>query len=74
MNRGTIDNQRPWATSFLVVVLFAIPDAKLEAYVEKIETLAKANQVLSTFHQLRRRDVEDGKTPTVRQSLLPLGA
>jgi len=56
------------------VALFAIPGVKLEAYAERIETLAKANQVLSTFHQLRRRDVEDGKTPTVQQSLLALGA
>jgi uncharacterized protein (DUF169 family) len=55
------------------VAVFAIPGAKLEAYVERIETLAKANQVLSTFHQLRRRDVEDGKTPTVQQSLLAMG-
>jgi len=53
--------------------VFAIPGAKLEAYTERIETLAKANQVLSTFHQLRRRDVEDGKTPTVQESLLAMG-
>ncbi len=56
------------------VALFAIPGAKLEAYVERLETLAKANQVLSAFHKLRRRDVEDGKTPTVQQSLLAMGA
>jgi uncharacterized protein (DUF169 family) len=56
------------------VALFAIPGARLEAYVEKIERLAKANQILSTFHHLRRRDVEDGKTPTVQQSLLAMGA
>jgi hypothetical protein len=49
------------------VALFAIPGAKLEAY-------AKANQVLSAFHQLRRREVEDGKTPTIQQWLLALGA
>jgi len=55
------------------VAVFAIPGAKLEAYTERIETLAKANQVLSTFHQLRRRDVEDGKTPTVQESLLAMG-
>lgn len=56
------------------VAIFAIPGAKLEAYTERIETLAKANQVLSVFHRLRRRDVENGKTPTVQQSLLSLGA
>jgi uncharacterized protein (DUF169 family) len=56
------------------VALFAIPGAKLEAYVERIETLAKANRVLSTFHKLRRRDVENGETPTVQDSLLAMGA
>ncbi len=56
------------------VALFAIPGAKLEAYVERIETLAKANRVLSTFHKLRRRDVENGDTPTVQDSLLAMGA
>jgi uncharacterized protein (DUF169 family) len=56
------------------VALFAIPGAKLEAYVERIETLAKANRVLSAFHQLRRRDVEEGKTPTVQESLLAMEA
>jgi len=55
------------------VAIFAIPGAELEAYVERIETLAKANKILSAFHQMRRRDVEDGKTPTVQQSLLAMG-
>jgi uncharacterized protein (DUF169 family) len=55
------------------VAVFAIPGAKLEVYTERIEMLAKANQVLSTFHQLRRRDVENGRTPTVQQSLLAMG-
>jgi uncharacterized protein (DUF169 family) len=56
------------------VAIFAIPGAKLEAYSERIEILANANRVLSNFHQLRRRDVEDGNSPSVRQSLSALGA
>ncbi len=56
------------------VAIFAIPGAKLEAYTERIESLAKANQVLAAFHRLRRRDVESGKTPTVQESLLSLRA
>lgn len=54
------------------VAIFALPGAKLEAYVERIEVLAKANEVLSSFHALRRRDVESGKTPTVEESLLAM--
>lgn len=49
--------------------IFAIPGAKLEAYVERIDALAKANIVLANFHQIRRRDVEAGKSPTVKESL-----
>jgi uncharacterized protein (DUF169 family) len=55
------------------VAIFAIPGAKLEAYTERVEVLAKANRALSTFHKLRRRDVEDGNSPTVQQSLSALG-
>ena len=51
------------------VAIFAIPGAKLEAYVQRIEALAKANAVLSKFHQIRRRDVQAGKTPTIQESL-----
>ena len=51
------------------VALFAIPGAKLATYAERIATLAQANAVLAKFHQLRRRDVEAGQTPTVKESL-----
>jgi uncharacterized protein (DUF169 family) len=51
------------------VALFAIPGAKLAAYTERIVKLALANAVLSKFHAVRRRDVEAGRTPTVRESL-----
>jgi uncharacterized protein (DUF169 family) len=56
------------------VAVFAIPGAKLDAYTERIETLANANRVLTSFHHLRRRDVENGNSPTVKQSLAALGA
>ena len=46
-----------------------IPGSKLDLYVERIATLAKANAVLTTFHQIRREDVEDGKNPTIKESL-----
>src|ERR1700694_4958767 len=42
------------------VALWAIPGSKLDLYAERIAVLAKANAVLATFHQVRRKDVEDG--------------
>jgi uncharacterized protein (DUF169 family) len=51
------------------VALFAIPGAKLDAYARRIQVLAAANQVLSKFHQVRRRDIANGQTPTVQESL-----
>jgi uncharacterized protein (DUF169 family) len=54
------------------VAIFAIPGAKLESYVHRIEALAKANAVLSNFHHLRRRDIEAGQSPTIKDSLAAL--
>jgi uncharacterized protein (DUF169 family) len=54
------------------VAIFAIPGAKLEAYAERIAALASANAVLSRFHQIRRRDVGAGETPTIKDSLAAL--
>ncbi len=48
------------------VALWAIPGSKLDLYAERIAVLAKANAVLTTFHQVRRKDVEDGKSPTIK--------
>lgn len=56
------------------VAIFAIPGAKLAAYAERIEALAKANAVLARFHQVRRNAVEAGQNPTVQDSLAALGA
>jgi len=49
--------------------LYALPGAHLDAYVARIAELAKANQVLSKFHQIRRRDVAAGGSPTLAESL-----
>jgi uncharacterized protein (DUF169 family) len=54
------------------VAVFAIPGTKLEAYVRRIEALAKANEILSTFHQLRRKNIAAGGTPTIKDSLAAL--
>jgi uncharacterized protein (DUF169 family) len=51
------------------VAVFAIPGAKLGAYVRRIEALAKANALLSKFHQIRRHDIAAGGSPTVKDSL-----
>lgn len=56
------------------IALFAIPGAKLAQYAERIAALAKANNILAKFHQIRRADVEAGRTPTVKESLAALGA
>jgi uncharacterized protein (DUF169 family) len=56
------------------VAIFAIPGAKLAAYAERIEALAKANTVLSQFHQIRRRAVEAGRDPTIKDSLAAMSA
>jgi uncharacterized protein (DUF169 family) len=49
--------------------LYALPGARLAAYVARIAELAKANQILSRFHQIRRKDVAAGKSPTIAESL-----
>jgi uncharacterized protein (DUF169 family) len=51
------------------VALYAIPGASIESFAERIAALANANGILSKFHQLRRRDVEAGRSPTVQESL-----
>lgn len=52
--------------------VFAIPGAKLQAYADRIQALSLANAVLSKFHSIRRRDVEAGQVPTIKQSLAAL--
>jgi uncharacterized protein (DUF169 family) len=54
------------------VALYAVPGATLGAFAERVESLSKANSILRKFHQIRRRDVEAGKAPTVQESLAAL--
>ena len=56
------------------VALWALPGAKLDVYVERITALAKANAVLRTFHQIRRKDVKNGESPTIKESLAAMAS
>ncbi len=49
--------------------LFAIPGGKLESYARHIESLSRANSVLSQFHLIRRRAVQAGHSPSIKESL-----
>jgi uncharacterized protein (DUF169 family) len=51
------------------VALWALPGAKLEAYTQRIASLASDNSTLAKFHQLRRLDVAAGGRPSLQQSL-----
>ena len=51
------------------VALYAIPGATLAAFADRIAALAKANEILRKFHQIRRRDIEAGRNPTIQDSL-----
>jgi uncharacterized protein (DUF169 family) len=54
--------------------LYAIPGPRLAEYATRVEELASANTTLTSFHRIRREDVEAGKRPTVQQSLAALQA
>jgi uncharacterized protein (DUF169 family) len=56
------------------VALWALPWPKLDIYVDRVVTLAKANAVLMTFHQTRRGEVEAGKSPTVKETLTAMSS
>ena len=56
------------------IALYAVPGAVLEAFTERVAALSNANGILMKFHQIRRRDVEAGKSPTVQESLAALQA
>ena len=56
------------------VALWAIPGSKLDIYAERIAVLAKANAVLTSFHQVRRKDVEYGRNPTIKESLAAMAS
>jgi uncharacterized protein (DUF169 family) len=52
--------------------IWALPGAKIAQYAERIKILTDANAILTKFHQLRRSDVEHGKSPSVKESLARL--
>ena len=52
--------------------LWALPGAQISEYADRIKVLAQANQVLSQFHTIRRSDVEAGRSPSVKESLVRL--
>ena len=54
------------------IALWALPGEKIGAYADRIKVLTEANDILTKFHQLRRKDVEEGKSPSVEQSLARL--
>jgi uncharacterized protein (DUF169 family) len=56
------------------VALYAIPGATIGAFAKRIEALSGANQILMKFHQIRRREIEAGNSPTVKESLAALQA
>jgi uncharacterized protein (DUF169 family) len=51
------------------IALWAIPGAQLQAYVDRIEALAKANGILNRFHGMRKKDIASGMSPTIQESL-----
>jgi hypothetical protein len=55
------------------VALWAIPGSKLDLYAERIAVFAKANAALTTF-QVRHKDVDDGKGPTIKESLAAMAS
>jgi len=54
------------------IALYAIPGATLGLFAERIAALAGANEILTKFHQIRRKDIEAGTRPTVQDSLAAL--
>lgn len=56
------------------VALYALPGSRLDDYIERIEALAKANTVLTRFHQLRRQAIVAGSRPTIKESLATLAS
>jgi uncharacterized protein (DUF169 family) len=56
------------------VSLYAIPGPRVAAFTERVAALARANSVLTAFHAQRRRDVEAGKRPTIKESLAAMQA
>jgi uncharacterized protein (DUF169 family) len=56
------------------IALYAVPGKTLGAFAERVAALSNANGILTKFHQLRRKAVEAGDSPTVQESLVELQA
>jgi uncharacterized protein (DUF169 family) len=54
------------------VALWALPGARIAEYAARIQVLAQANNVLTQFHQIRRKDIEAGQSPSVKESIARL--
>ena len=55
------------------IVLWGLKGDSLEAYAGEIETLSKANGILTQFHASRKAAIESGETPSVEETLASLG-
>jgi uncharacterized protein (DUF169 family) len=51
------------------MAVYAVPGRLLEDFTERVAALAKANAVLTRFHELRRKHIESGGRPSVMESL-----
>jgi uncharacterized protein (DUF169 family) len=51
------------------IALWALPGTQLEAYVDRISALSRANTTLNKFHAMRKKDVAAGQSPTIQESL-----
>jgi uncharacterized protein (DUF169 family) len=54
------------------VAVYALPGTRIGDYATRIAELARANEILTSFHALRRRDIESGAQPTIKDSLARL--
>jgi uncharacterized protein (DUF169 family) len=56
------------------VALYAVPGPRVEAFARRVAELARANEILTVFHRIRRRDVEAGTAPTIKESLAAMAS
>jgi len=56
------------------IALYAVPGKTLSAFTERVAALSSANGIFTKFHQLRRKAVVAGSSPTVQESLDALQA
>jgi len=56
------------------VALYAVPGATIAAFAERVAALSQANSILTKFHEIRRRDIEAGGLPSIKDSLAALKA